>query len=344
MSTCTYIFTKGNSQGQACGKETVSGYNFCLKCITKTGAVKSIVKSRLEIKPQHKDVKQNSPINEKTTTVKHSEFNIKAIVKKQQTELGQTDHEAMSTIVKITKLKEQMIKDHLTLVLNDDPFVKYLNLSTKKQVAESSAMKKACIDHTYKICVDGDTPELIRHFDLLLSTFSIVLSTIKVDDFEDLKKDQSNEVEKLIDAMINKELPTRQSKRVAVSKELRTKIFQESKGKCYSCQTMITASFFELGHIVPHKYGGEAKGSNLKAICLKCNDDMGTMHMYEFMGKKDCRKVATMESMTKMFKALSLPKLKDEYHAKIIGILDSPKKYYIDQRIELINAVVDKYL
>lgn len=55
------------------------------------------------------------------------------------------------------------------------------------------------------------------------------------------------------------------------------------KTKCPCCQIMDISPFaFQCGHVVSDAKGGDTSIENLRPICDKCNNDMGTTDMREF--------------------------------------------------------------
>jgi 5-methylcytosine-specific restriction endonuclease McrA len=57
-----------------------------------------------------------------------------------------------------------------------------------------------------------------------------------------------------------------------------------AKTKCMCCKNLyITQHNFECGHVVARCDGGTLEINNLRPICHKCNNSMGSMNMIEFM-------------------------------------------------------------
>src|SRR5277367_708046 len=64
-----------------------------------------------------------------------------------------------------------------------------------------------------------------------------------------------------------------------ISKELRI-------GKCFCCQkTDILETDCHAGHIISDKDGGKIEVDNLRPVCAKCNQSMGSKNMYEFISE-----------------------------------------------------------
>ena len=77
--------------------------------------------------------------------------------------------------------------------------------------------------------------------------------------------------------------------------------------KCPVClDKTITAMDFDCGHILAESKGGPTTVSNMKPICNKCNQCMGTMHMDDYFKKLWLgRKLPTknyLKKMVRMFK------------------------------------------
>jgi len=57
-------------------------------------------------------------------------------------------------------------------------------------------------------------------------------------------------------------------------------------GKCYCCKyTTIRMDDFQAGHVTARSKGGSTTIDNLEPICVRCNDDMKTMNLYEYQAK-----------------------------------------------------------
>jgi hypothetical protein len=55
---------------------------------------------------------------------------------------------------------------------------------------------------------------------------------------------------------------------------------------CFCCRIIeIQMRSFHCGHVLAEANGGKATVENLRPICIKCNSEMGTMHMREFIAK-----------------------------------------------------------
>jgi 5-methylcytosine-specific restriction endonuclease McrA len=62
-----------------------------------------------------------------------------------------------------------------------------------------------------------------------------------------------------------------------ISKELRI-------GKCFCCRNKdILETDCHAGHVISDKEGGKAELDNLRPLCSKCNQSMGSENMYSFI-------------------------------------------------------------
>ncbi len=58
------------------------------------------------------------------------------------------------------------------------------------------------------------------------------------------------------------------------------------KTMCLCCDRLyITRSLFYCGFIIAKNNGGQLTVDNLKPICYKCNSDLGSQNMHEFINK-----------------------------------------------------------
>jgi hypothetical protein len=74
-------------------------------------------------------------------------------------------------------------------------------------------------------------------------------------------------------------------RRIRPDKALRKKVWGQPllEGACHACGATISFTDFECGHIIAVAHGGETVLSNLAPVCRTCNQDMGTMHMQEWI-------------------------------------------------------------
>jgi len=76
-----------------------------------------------------------------------------------------------------------------------------------------------------------------------------------------------------------------------ISKSLRQLVWNTymgdvKTGKCYCCGVKLDyMDPWEDGHIVSEANGGTTDLANLRPVCGKCNKNMSTMHMHEYMRK-----------------------------------------------------------
>ena len=54
-------------------------------------------------------------------------------------------------------------------------------------------------------------------------------------------------------------------------------------GNCFCCNSAITYSNHQSGHIVSDRHGGSTSVDNLRPVCASCNKNMGSANMYEYM-------------------------------------------------------------
>jgi hypothetical protein len=73
--------------------------------------------------------------------------------------------------------------------------------------------------------------------------------------------------------------------RIKISKALRQQVWGQPLlvGACRACGATLNYNDFECGHIVAVAHGGETVLSNLVPVCRPCNQEMGTMHMDEWV-------------------------------------------------------------
>jgi hypothetical protein len=76
-------------------------------------------------------------------------------------------------------------------------------------------------------------------------------------------------------------------KRIAVA--LREQVWVRSVGETFSskctvswCNNPITVFTFQCGHVQAESKGGPTTLENLRPICSRCNQSMGTMHMNDW--------------------------------------------------------------
>jgi hypothetical protein len=76
-------------------------------------------------------------------------------------------------------------------------------------------------------------------------------------------------------------------KRIAAA--LREQVWVQSVGETYAskctvswCNNPITVFTFQCGHVLAESKGGPTTLENLRPICGRCNQSMGTMHMNDW--------------------------------------------------------------
>lgn len=88
--------------------------------------------------------------------------------------------------------------------------------------------------------------------------------------------------------------PTKKQKeeKIKIPKKIREDVWDEhigqsiGKAKCYCCKSRdIRQSDFDCGHIIAESKNGGINIENLRPICKRCNSDMGSMNMNDFIEK-----------------------------------------------------------
>lgn len=106
-----------------------------------------------------------------------------------------------------------------------------------------------------------------------------------------LKKDLINRFNEF--RQTRQPLPSVGAKKPVISKALRDSVFSTynensyDNAYCYTgCGEKITPFNFECGHVIAFSQGGQTNLDNLRPICARCNQSMGTKNMEVFI--KDC--------------------------------------------------------
>ena len=158
---------------------------------------------------------------------------------------------------------------------------KYINLATGRPILLSSAIKKANIDHAWKICSDN-SEQFKRILRKLVETPHEIIITPPPKKKPLLKKKKETPKGPKI---AKGEAP----KRKALPKTKRHKLWMRDYGnvaeaKCCCCGlNIITETMSEAGHILAFSKGGTDDEVNLRLICRTCNTDMSTQNMDDFM-------------------------------------------------------------
>lgn len=71
----------------------------------------------------------------------------------------------------------------------------------------------------------------------------------------------------------NRSVPTTKTKKVSISRSIRTKVFERDQYRCLRCGTHKS---LRADHIVPESQGGLATLENLQTLCQPCNSWKGT--------------------------------------------------------------------
>lgn len=151
----------------------------------------------------------------------------------------------------LTNYLAKVYKEHDTFRAKDDFSLTYFKLDTERVVNNCKNVKH--IDLNLRII----------GYDINILLFKIVISYINLLQLNNVNLGKVD--------------------RLNVGTDLRKIIFNSSAGLCFCCQSKITPTNFEAGHILSVKHGGQTVRDNLRAICFNCNRSMSTKHMYEYM-------------------------------------------------------------
>ena len=184
-----------------------------------------------------------------------------------------TRHSILSQLASLTSRKEECFPDFIEVRRSTG---RYLNLDTGKQLKQSSASEKKFVNVKEMIC-SGKLNQ--ADFD----TVCDLMSQLSKIEQSSAAPDTRNDLEKYIDDVFYERTLPPEMKRERITDSLRQELVHKSKGVCYSCLNKVNLSFHELGHIIPHKFGGEASIDNLRVTCVKCNDLCGSGHLHEMM-------------------------------------------------------------
>jgi hypothetical protein len=82
-------------------------------------------------------------------------------------------------------------------------------------------------------------------------------------------------------------IPARKNIPIAIREAIWDKAKKEDGSvSCYCCTKELSQKNWHAGHIVAHACGGLDNEENLRPVCMRCNDSMGTENMDQF--KKRC--------------------------------------------------------
>ncbi len=86
--------------------------------------------------------------------------------------------------------------------------------------------------------------------------------------------------------------PTQDVKIAVIRRDFNGKL----DGKCFVCGQQLLYDNVVMGHIVPHKDGGDVTPENLRAICSGCNLAMGDENLYSYMQRRFPEKYALLKA------------------------------------------------
>lgn len=254
----------------------------------------------------------------------------------------------LSRFLNDKRIERKKIVDFFTLRQSQG---KYLNLLTLRPVQRKTAHKMLFYNTEQKICTQYDDGEVFNDIVGIFQQLSYLMIAQPVPSPKsEVKCGAQVSTSKLASLLTSIHTKNNEEKREPICMKVRDRIFNRSGGVCYCCGVCITHSFFQCGHIIPHKFFGSCDESNLRAICQSCNDAMGAMHMHEYMllnrGEENTKMSITerryyRDLRTQTAVVLRLLKLQQlEVQGAdndIMHILTHPKKYYHTDRHSLVK-------
>lgn len=237
----------------------------------------------------------------------------------------------------------------------------YLNLGTRRLVGEKTARSMVFYDEEQKVCARDINENTSSQVIQILASLNKIM-TPEGSPKEETPRESSPKEKKVSDIFTklnnffeDVEKGGNEIKRSPISAVMRKQVWLQGNGKCYCCQASITESFFECGHIVPHKFRGENKLDNLRAVCQQCNDKMGTMYMHEFTLLSDMvchapdrEALENLRRESKMLLRLltgpqSIIPLSKEQRERVKNIITNNKRYYYTDRRYIICLCTDLF-
>jgi hypothetical protein len=227
----------------------------------------------------------------------------------------------------------EMIKNRV--MVNQDA---YLNLCTFRLIKATSISKSILHDKTQLICCKGNVTLDVQSFSEVVGLFA----TLRSIHHRLHSENASPNICQYIDGLLL--MSSNTQARRSVSLKLKEHLASE---KCYCCETKILPGFQVLAHIEPHRNGGDESKDNLVYTCFKCNFDMTTTNLFEWMyrsGKtsqaftKDVRAQKHIERIQKLDRRIlkicpSLARILDsKYQAVVKIIFESYSRFGIDDR------------
>lgn len=113
-------------------------------------------------------------------------------------------------------------------------------------------------------------------------------------------------------------------------------------GRCFCCNSAITYSNHQSGHIISDRHGGKTSVDNLRPVCGSCNKNMGSANMYEYMFRQGWTKSLgdTEIIYLKFYDHLEQELIKrGDIDPNILKYLDC-KKTPLELRMKLVSALL----
>tara|TARA_B110000444_G_C18824696_1_gene589667 strand:+ start:268 stop:1356 length:1089 start_codon:yes stop_codon:yes gene_type:complete len=157
-----------------------------------------------------------------------------------------------------------------------DKSSKYINNYDDRKKYDKCKKKVSNMDNK-KICYLG----IFDHFEWLDLTLYALIENKEIDNIASEFLSSLDEKKKSF------------KKRDNIPLELKERIWKKQSknfckdgmlynGFCYTCDTELSYSNMQCGHIIAHAFGGKASFDNLMPICRDCNGKMGTMNLEEY--------------------------------------------------------------
>lgn len=178
--------------------------------------------------------------------------------------------------------------NHAKKILNDS-----YNLTEEKKEIKNE------IKHETKLEIKNNYNIFSHFFEIV----NIIKNSISYERGIENKKIENKKIEnKKIENKIEKDTKP-------IPKETRSKVWRKwcgntLDGVCYCCDSIIQYEKWHCGHIQARYKGGTVDEENLRPVCIKCNLDMKTLHMYEYMifnRLPGCRKLPQDDEIVKIY-------------------------------------------
>lgn len=253
-------------------------------------------------------------------------------------------------LVKVTRNKSQCLINMRDFADGHDESSDYFNLASMRTNKKKLGSKRHHSNDTWRICADQDF-SWDQNFGKAVKLFGELITLAQAEKHS--RSDERTPEEKEIDEIYQNKSDERD--RDSVSKETKQAIFAAAHGICFCCEKKLDVkktSTYDFGHIVPCREGGEETEDNLVLACHRCNEQMGTQHLFEFMlregNESDDPRLAAFEVIFKKYRAqrkLALEALGDTglevvYQDKVKAVLKHPREYYIYKRTRICELVL----